>query len=354
MISDYMPARILPAWNLRDALAWEGRRTLGSGFIGVALVMLAMADDNITSSTWYWAWAVFGLGVVGAGWKWPGWLTAAAVGVVLASAYLAVLTSVLIGPGWWWISASIAIILTPLAALAFVRVDEGLLWGISGAALANGLIMGWEWTEGVRRPSGLIPSPNSAAGLLAISFLWLTWKRWYAPAILSLLILPFSGSRLAVLSLAIVIGILCVKGHWRFLLVASVAFVLALPFLDSILEQMRRADGYTMTLTERVIWNRPVNGLGHGYGSVEGWLPHNVPMRIVDEFGIPALLAWAVLVWLALRRKAGIWWYLMVFVVLVGMLDTYFWVGSVAGMFWAVVSGGQPQRDCKYQHPELY
>ncbi len=294
------------------------------------------------------------------------------IAVVIASAIFSVAGAVIWGPGQWIISAIIANWVMIFAVLPFIRLDPGkLLLGLMPSLLITSFVIIFQGMTGQPgRMKAFVDSPNPAGGILVLGALMLLPTRFRWLAIPMTVAVPFTGSRLALLTLVIAVAIMLIARAAPLRSTASIGIIsiaLVLPFLDVIglnnrvsvpgiavtasspatprryssLDAQAAHVGIRLTLLDRpgfapkgFLYDpaRPIHDIYNGP-------PHNVAMRIGIEWGYAALAAWAALtVWaLVYGYRNSAPWYVLMAVIFLGLLDYYVHVGPLAWAWWLAI-----------------
>ncbi len=300
-------------------------------------------------------------------------LMAAGIAVMVGSAIFSVAGSVIWGPGQWIISAIIANWVMIFAVLPFMRLDPGkLLLGLMPSLLITAVIIIFQGVTGQPgRMKGVFDSPNPVAGILVIGALMLLPTRFRWLAIPMTVAIPFTGSRLALLTLVISVGIMLIARVAPLKSTVAIGIIsigVLLPFLDVIGNNTRVfTPGIAATASSPATDRRYTNveakaahdlnvrltvlerpGIvpkGFVYDPLRpvhehyNGPPHNVALRIGIEWGYTALIAWAALTIWALvygyRNSAP--WHILMAVIFLGSLDYYVHVGPLAWAWWLAI-----------------
>jgi len=232
---------------------------------------------------------------------------------------------------------------------------------------------------------GLAPNPNLAAGFLALGIVYLmtTPHKWLSiPLIMALL---FTGSRWGLVVVAIILVAMVVTRtiSWKPLLAAVGAIVITVALVGALTPSGYAVASYDSVGAAFHAAERGVNGrlaIPH----IPSFLPsgvaehpglHNVPLRIAVESGIVAAALWVGITGLALVKgwkikgwatwkpprglhppeigpesQTRVFWWLLLTLVLLSMLDYYSWMGHLGGFWWLLVGvlvKPNPVEDCR-------
>ena len=189
------------------------------------------------------------------------------------------------------------------------------------------------------RAMGLSSSPNPAGGMTALADVYLMTTRYRWAAIPLAVVIQLTGSRLAlvvIVTSALLMAMLDRRARLVALVLVAVAiFTVPLNPRDG----TRVYTAVAANIEQRLTIERTPEALPSGFVRVGDGPPHNVPVRLAVELGIPAALAWLFLSGRALWRRPSPSWWLLVAILLLAALDYYVWVGPMAGFWWMLVSG---------------
>jgi len=194
--------------------------------------------------------------------------------------------------------------------------------------------------------SGLTYNSNVAAGILVLTGIIGIYKRYplWIP-IVFLLAIAFTQSRWALLLYSSLILAGCLTGRldWRWLLGLAIGAILLMTVTDLTYRGYHSVEPTLLTDAARDIKIRlsfpdAPDLLPHGLVEHRGL--HNVPFRMARESGLISGVVWVGLsVWALTRGRGSVWWWLMLGVVGLSMLDYYTWRPHL-GAFWFLALGG--------------
>jgi energy-coupling factor transporter transmembrane protein EcfT len=265
------------------------------------------------------------------------------------------------GSGNWELTASAVFWMVPSAALLWVTDKRVFPWLIifalahSGAVMIDGFT---QWTESgsqiIREglPAGLTFNPNVAAGFLVFVgsiCIWNGYPRWLL--MLMLLAVFFTNSRWAIMVLGSLTTLAFITGRleWRWLLYAVIVLACGVFAVGFVTPYGYHIAGYhsfspgSLLLILGDLGNRleiPVWPDFLPRGVLEHRGMHNVPLRMAREAGAIAAVLWvAISGWALTRQKFSVWWWLMVTVLLLSLLDHYTFRPHLGGMWWLAMGG---------------
>ena len=307
--------------------------------------------------------------------------------LLLVGALLLAVPGSLIWGGQWIGSAFLTFWIAPFFILYLVNNSSRVLaWIPLAAVIHAGVVLYQGMIEGTYRASGLLTNSNPAGGFLVLGSIYLLTTRFWWLSVVTMTGLAFTGSRGATLSLVIALVLLVATKQvpWRAVLSVCLAVALltwpvwgllhtnyrlpdpvselevsvlhleagmALPPLPtreevlSVIEQLPGKLGHDI----KHRWNvqQAINFAPRGY-LPDITHPHNVALRIANDLGILAALAWVAITVYALWRRPGrgtTTWWLLVTVALLGIMDYYMYAGTLAGFWWLLVGRQVKERE---------
>ena len=249
-------------------------------------------------------------------------------------------------------SATMVLVIAPLALLFFAKSDllPRLGWYLLPViGVHSGMVLFDAAQHASQRVTGLSLNPNPAAGLLLLASIWLLQcprVRWLAVPMLAGL--PFTGSRLSLAILALVLGFMVL----RHMVPKSVALAsMCLVVVTVIMIPNPRLGNTTAGILSTDVAVRieaPQPPSLFPVGVTESRLlraSHNVPMILASEWGALAAICWVGLTLGLLVQNKGRTRYswLLVALFVTSMLDLYTWGGSMGAAWW-VVTGHEAGR----------
>ncbi len=338
------------------SLTKEQRRLFATVCLALSSSLLILTDHfqgpNLGA-----AWIFLGLGAALSPSKTIGnkWVFVSLLSLI-GLAYFSILGSVLWGYGFWEQTLSLAVWMTPLLGFYIIDIDRGLLkWWIPLLALQALVIVIQGSFLGEIRSTGLTAHPGVSGGILLVGIIILVLdspKKWQILIPLFVIAILFTGSRLSILVLVLIlIGFFLVTGfkylrvyltNHPILIGASLLPLLLLLVSPSTVPQGLRLDGnYTSTLqrdiTSRTEVTEPLSLLPQGYFHSDGL--HSVPTKVAAQMGIPAAVLLTVLTLWSLTRRplfTSDWWILMS-LVLMSILELYPWLGPLSVVWWLTI-----------------
>ena len=334
-------------------------RIIASGCIAVYLV------SNLVLPSFASTWSMVGWGaLLFAAWamwpptRGPRWLFAALC-LLLASHFVAIVGSLWWGSGNWALTAGVALWMGPALILYMLRPSlQVFTWLIPVLYIHAGLIIYHGFTA-VREhsghlipgaaPTGLANNSNLGAGFLVLGLIYILSSRhkWAAaPLFMALL---FTGSRwgLVIGLTGILLMSIANRIDGRTLALGVVGLFVAFFIIAMMTPYGYRVVGYESF--ESVVHN--LNGhLGERLAipHIPSFLPsgvaehpglHNVPLRMAVENGIVAAGLWVVIsVWALTRQVGSTAWWLLLTLVLLSMLDYYSWMGHLGAFWWLLIA----------------
>ena len=352
---------------------WRSIRADASGvgpiFVCLSL-MAALLSQRFAPELCY---AVYLCGILGAAavlpWRRRPWEVYAALGIMVASAWLAVPGSIWWGEGHQPATVRLALYVTPAALLPLLQIPVGrALAFFSPVFPAHSLLLIAQAFLSPGRVSGIMGNPNLGAGLLVIGAVYLMQTKYRLLAALPIGVLPLTGSRWALLVMAVLgVGlVLQNRQNWR---VVALGGLLALALTWATWSQV--ADNYRLggdvgANSQRVTGDirhrlelASFTGLPQGVSASDGL--HNTPQRMLFEWGGAATAAWLALTGWALWRRPRFTpgWWLILSLVMLGGMDYYpMWPHFMAWWFLGVSErhhgnhGGVERRDYSEPHGE--
>ncbi len=290
------------------------------------------------------------------------------IGIIVVSAFLAIPGSLLLGDGKVIQSAILAIFTATTAVYFFSFAGQRTF-----LALIPGWILQAIWViaqkAAVMTPSGFTGNPNVAAGFMLMGIIYISQTRIRWLSIVLAFALPLTDARWAMI---VYIGLLTAMAirrvvPWRYLfvsfLLSMVAIVVPWHFItaglgpetvalkiptpatllsgrnnnnDNLLQAIRQDIALRLPVL-RVPTLNPRGFTDDGPGHET---PHNVPLRMAIESGVPSALAWLWLTFSALRRggtRKPEWWMLLA-ISMLSMMYYYPW-GPIMGGWWFLLIG---------------
>ena len=314
-----------------------------NGAENAPIALTAIALTLAASSTSLWspgaplAWATLGLlsgmvltGVIKV--VRPSRPVVAGLAVLVLSVVLASPLSLVFGEGRWILALLNAGWLLPFGLLYFLRIDRAKVLGwVVYPSLVHAAVILWHGLTEAGRATGFAYSPNPAAGWLTIMGVYcLGTKRYLAGSVL-IAAIPFTQSRLALLSLGAVLVIMLIRqpGTRRYLVGILVIGAIALLTANGI--DRYEPDVFWEDLTRRWSMERNPHILPTGVVLTGA---HNVPLRMALETGIPSALVWIGLTGFALWRLRGPVRLALLALALLGTADYYIWSGPLVPLWW--------------------
>jgi hypothetical protein len=193
-----------------------------------------------------------------------------------------------------------------LAAVALIMSGLSLL-GVSNEWISGGGEMAWQF-----RPKGLARSTNLLASLCLVPFLisWHERRKMLTLLFGAVLLLSLSRTLLA----AAVGLVLLERPRWKWLIVPLAMAALASMYIDI----HGAGPGIRWRIAEsalRTIAQHPLFGVAGAPASAGwpgaadpplAWDAHSTPLDVAATLGLPALFAFAALLWTSLRRARGL------------------------------------------------
>ena len=208
------------------------------------------------------------------------------------------------------------------------------------------------------RADGLTGIPNIAGGFLVIGILYLAFTRHRWLALPLVVALPFTGTRLAVIVLVVLLVLMAlpiwrgarVGRPWLFAAVCIIVLATTQAVFGEETKRtslIRLVGGFDVLLddvvTYRMQGQEPIpadtnNILAealrpHGYIGPYG--VHSVPLRLFWELGLLGSVAWGAATLILLFRRIGspVWW-VFLSITLLSTLDYYTWMPLSVSAFW--------------------
>ncbi len=340
---------LLSAWPPSFSISTLARRLWvrlnvtenGPTLCAAAAITLAASATSMWSPTAPLAWACVGflaglmaIGVVRG--TWPGKMASTGILVLFVTVLLAAPFSLWLGEGRWILAILNAAWLLPFSLLYFVKLDrERVLAWLVFPSLAHAGLVFYQglWESG--RATGFAYSPNPAGGWLVVIAVYCLGTKRYAAAAILIAAIPFTQSRLALLSLAIVLVAMLVRSPRVWLPLALIASVAVASMLVANGIDRYEPDRMTGDLLKRWSIERTPHILPTGV-IITG--AHNVPLRMAIETGIPSALAWLALTGFALWRLRGPVMWALLALVLLGTADYYIWSGPLVPLWWLLTA----------------
>ena len=296
------------AWVTQYRARWPQVAATAPATITAAAIAAATSATSVWSPTWALAWVgLAGLAVLVATGilplKKPGWVATLSLITLAVSVTLAIPLSLVLGEGRWILALLNAAWRVPFMLLYLVRGDRArvLGWPVYPTLVHAGLVLVQGVVEG-GRTTGLAYSPNPAGGWLAVMAVWCLGTRRYAAAAVLIAALPFTMSRLALITFAFVLVVMLVRrgASRRPLVIMLVLGILALGVANGL--ERYEPDKLADDLQRRWSLERSPQILPTGV-VITG--AHNVPLRMALETGIPSALVWIGLTGFAVWRLQG-------------------------------------------------
>ena len=257
------------------------------------------------------------------------------------------LGSIYWGNGNWVLTFSSIFWIVPAIGVMFLADERIFPWFV-GFALIHGLFIILAGPT-----DGLTFNRNVASGLLVLAGIISIYKRYpiWIP-ILLLLAVGSTQSRWALMVYSAMVLAGCLNGRldWRWLLGLVVGVILLISVTDLTYRAHPEIQSTLLKDAERDIAIRlsfpdAPDLLPHGLVEHPGL--HNVPLRMSREAGSITAAIWvAVSVWALTRKRGSVWWWLMLGVVSLSMLDHYTWRPHL-GTIWFLALGGIAAYDTK-------
>ena len=260
--------------------------------------------------------------------------------------YSAVLGAVWWGNGNWALTFSSVFWILPAVGVMFLADERVFPWLVGFAFIHGTFILLTGTSDGLTYNSGLTHNSNVASGILVLAGIISIYKRY--PVWVPLLLIAavgFTQSRWALLINSVMILAGCIYGHlrWRWFLALGVTVILLVTVSDltyrgyTSVESSLLADAGRDIKIRLSYPDRP-DLLPHGLVEHRGL--HNVPLRMARESGIITASIWIGLsVWALTQRRGSVWWWLMLGVISLSMLDHYTWRPHL-GAIWFLALGG--------------
>jgi hypothetical protein len=261
------------------------------------------------------------------------------VAVLVIGNLLAVPGAVYWGNGNWELTVSSIFWILPAVGVMFLADERVFPW-LVGFALIHGLfILGGP-------ANGLTFNENVASGLLVLAGIISIYKRYpiWVPLLL-LLAIGSSQSRWALMVYSTMILAGCINGRfdWRWLLGLIVVAILLITVTDLTYRGYPNIDSTLLDDAIRDIKIRlsfPQAPDLFPHGLVEHRGLHNVPFRMGREAGLISAVIWiAISAWALTRKRGSVWWWLMLGIICLSMLDYYTWRPHL-GSAWFLALGG--------------
>ena len=275
-----------------------------------------------------------------------------ALGILLGSMLLSIPGSVLWGD---WQVTLMVVGWTALPAFLFAIKAPGrvLVW-LTPFLVGHALVLAAQGLAGGElRATGLTINPNPATALLLVGIiLAICWqhRHWWVLALPFAAALPYTGSRWALVTLALILaGMVLSRYRWRAVIVGALvlgSLALAWGLNSDLVERNYRLRGRVETHTydaahrinHGITWGWQ-DLVGRGYVVPRTGGLHNVPLRLMAQFGVLAALAWLFLVGLRLWewRRGGLAFWLVLAVLTLSMMDYYWLMGQLGPMGWLLL-----------------
>ncbi len=364
------PESHLALWPFAFGQMVLGELTEYKQHLPSGLFALALTSSFVLSSFWSpWlaiSWGALLGGLILTSHGWGSKAVAASLVTLLALVFLAVPGSLLIGNGNWVLTLGVALWMAPAVGFYWADLDSRVfawlvpVWMIHTGLVASQAFTSWAYVPHVDdagvfvrgvAPSGISLNQNLGAGFLVLGIVYLLTlnTRWRWLAVPLMVALPLTGSRWAVIVLAVLIaGMLAShRARWGPVILAlaiGISGVLLLPRLSATValagfDSMGSllapfSDGQ---LSGRLAVPHIPSILPRGVAEYPGL--HNVPLRIAVENGIVAAALWVGVTGWALARapRLDVAWWMLLALGLLSLLDYYSWMGHLGGFWWLLV-----------------
>lgn len=289
-------------------------------------------------------------------------------------ALIGMVVAMLLRPSFGLQSTAIAMWVLLMCLLMRLPLTMSVFAWTLPPVLAHALVAIWQGVGNLplsyHRVTGLTGSPSTASGLLVIPFVYLATTRFRWLGLPLIAALPFTGARLAVMIIALLLPIIAWKLSWRFALATIATFVFtcvifwpqtsaAYGIQSGRLTPNKLVNDVEVRLSppptpaeqpatpttlppqeEKTFLLRPFLPLGYiGDKGV-----HNVPLRLWYELGILGSLLWIGLTGYGLFRHpwTPAWWVLLA-IASISQLDYYTWFPMSVSAFWWIAIKLQAQ-----------
>ncbi len=337
-------------WHLRRI--WASAQ-LPQACIGTAMGLFAASGDP-TAYWWVLGLALLGIAAYKGGVAIPPLPVAAAAGILTLLSWTALLTASLYDSDYVAMTYAMAMWATLMAAFVFLQpARSALTWALpliflhAGMTLSQGLFS--MATPNYPRAVGITGTPSTGSGLLVIGIAIIALTRYRYGSVILAAALPFTGARLAMLTLGALLGLAVFRVNYRWsLLTAAVMILTVLLFWPTILAAVRynAIDGLPAEVLGRM--SMPYSSPDGVPKILQGILPlgysgdsatHTLPARLWYEVGAAGAATWALMTWGALSRRAWspAWWVLLT-MTMIASLDYYTWMPlAVSGFWWLAI-----------------